>query len=167
MSHLFVLKFSNEESAQQVVDTLKRLQQQQLITLEDAATFTRQPNGRPRIRQLHDLVGAGALGGAFWGFLVGLLFFMPLFGAALGAGAGALAGKFSDIGINDDFIKQVGDSLQPGDVALFLLTREEVADKVVPALTSYQFQLLRTSLSFEDEEKLRAMLGREQVEAQR
>ena len=167
MSHLFTLKFTNEASAQQVVDTLKHAQKQQLITLEDAAMFIRQPNGKPRIRQLHDLVEAGALGGAFWGFLVGLLFFMPFLGAAIGAGAGAFTGKFSDIGIDDDFIKQVGNALQPGDVALFLLTNNEVADKVLPELKPYQFQLLRTSLSDEDEAKLREMLGREMADTHR
>ncbi|GCE06883.1 DUF1269 domain-containing protein [Dictyobacter aurantiacus] len=159
MSHLFVLEFNDEASAQQVVDTLKQLQQQQLIKLDDAAIYTKEPDGKPRIRQLHNLVGAGAMGGAFWGLLVGLLFLSPLLGAAVGASAGALAGKFTDIGIDDKFIKEIGDTVQPGQSALFLLTSNAVADKVVPALKNFQFKLLRTSLSNENEQKLRDMIS--------
>jgi len=159
MSHLFVLEFTDEASAQQVVDTLKRLQQQHLLTLNDAAMLIREPNGKRRIRQLHDLVGAGALGGAFWGLLIGMLFFVPLLGAAIGAASGALGGAMSDIGIDDNFIREVGNTIQPGEVALFLLTSNEVADKVLPQLKAFQFRVLRTSLSTQDESKLREALG--------
>lgn len=159
MSNLFVLKFNDELTPQQVLGTLKQLQDQQLIKVEDAAVVTRQMDGKPKIKQANNLVGVGALGGAFWGLLIGLLFFMPLLGAAIGAGAGALGGKFSDIGINDDFIRQVGSSIQPGQSALFLLTRDAVADKVLPQLRQFKFELIQSSLSTEDEAKLHEMLG--------
>jgi uncharacterized membrane protein len=159
MSNLFVLKFADEMTAQQVLGEMKRFQDQQLIKVDDAAIVTRQMDGKTRVRQANDLVGAGALGGAFWGMLIGLLFFAPFLGAAIGAGAGALAGKFTDVGINDDFIKQVGSSIQPGESALFLLTREGVADRILPQLQRYKFQLIQTSLSAEDEKKLHEMLG--------
>ncbi|MFL5660582.1 MAG: DUF1269 domain-containing protein [Ktedonobacteraceae bacterium] len=159
MSNLFVLKFADEMTAQRVLEEMKRFQDQQLIKIDDAAIVTRQMDGRTRVKQANDLVGAGALGGAFWGMLIGLLFLSPLLGAAIGAGAGALAGKFSDVGINDDFIKQVGNSIQPGESALFLLTREGVADKILPQLRQYKFDVIQTSLSAEDEKKLHEMLG--------
>ncbi len=159
MSNLFVLKVPDELTAERMVGTLKRLQDQQLIKVDDAAIVTRRPDGKPKVRQMHDLVGAGALGGAFWGLLIGLLFFVPLFGAAIGAATGALIGKFSDVGINDDFIKQVGSSIQPGESALFLLVRDAVADKVLPELKQYKFELIQTSLSAKDEATLRETLG--------
>jgi uncharacterized membrane protein len=159
MSNLFVLKCADEATGENILATLKRLQNQHLITVEDAALVTLQPNGKPKIRQANDLVGAGALGGAFWGMLIGLLFLSPLLGAAIGAGVGALAGKLSDVGINDDFIKQVGSAIHPGESALFLLTRDEVADKVLPELRQYQFEVIQTSLSQEDEARLHEMLG--------
>jgi uncharacterized membrane protein len=159
MSNLFVLKVADETIAQQMSQTLKRLQDQQLIKVEDAAIVTRKADGKPRIRQLHDLVGSGALGGAFWGMLIGLLFFMPFLGAAIGAASGALAGKFSDVGIDDEFIKQVGNSIQPGESALFLLVRDAVADKVLPELKQYRFEVIQTSLSAKDEATLRETLG--------
>ncbi len=159
MDKLFVLKFADETTAQQVLGTLKNLQDRKLIKVDDAAIVTLRPDGKPKIQQMHNLVGAGALGGAFWGMLIGLLFFMPLLGAAVGAASGALAGKMRDIGIDDNFIKQVGSSIQPGESALFLLVSEAVADKVMPELKQYKFQLIQTSLSKEDEEKIHEMLG--------
>ena len=159
MDKLFVLKFADETTAQQVLGTLKNLQDRKLIKVDDAAIVTLRPDGKPKIQQMHNLVGAGALGGAFWGMLIGLLFFMPLLGAAVGAASGALAGKMRDIGIDDNFIKQVGSSIQPGESALFLLVSEAVADKVMTELKQYKFQLIQTSLSKEDEEKLHEMLG--------
>src|SRR5579883_1843835 len=154
MSNLFVLKCQDEATGERILNTLRDLQKQHLITVEDAALVTLKANGKPKVRQANDLVGAGALGGAFWGMLVGLLFLSPLLGAALGAGVGALAGKFSDIGIDDNFIKEVGSAIHPGEAALFLLTRNEIVDKVVPALKQYQFDVIRTSLSNEDEARL-------------
>jgi uncharacterized membrane protein len=159
LSNLFVLKTTNETTAENILNTLRSLQQQHLITVEDAALVTLKPNGKPQIRQANDLVGAGALGGAFWGMLIGLLFLSPLLGAAIGAGAGAIAGKLTDVGIDDNFIKQVGSAIHPGEAALFLLTRNEVADRVLPALKQYQFEVVRTSLSQEDEDRLHEMLG--------
>jgi uncharacterized membrane protein len=159
MDKLFVLKFADETTAQQVLGTLKNLQDRKLIKVDDAAIVTLRQDGKPKIQQMHNLVGAGALGGAFWGMLIGLLFFMPMLGAAVGAASGALAGKMKDIGIDDNFIKQVGSSIQPGESALFLLVSEAVAEKVLPELKQYKFQLIQTSLSKEDEEKLHEMLG--------
>ena len=159
MDKLFVLKFADETTAQQVLGTLKNLQDRKLIKVDDAAIVTLRQDGKPKIQQMHNLVGAGALGGAFWGMLIGLLFVMPLLGAAVGAASGALAGKMRDIGIDDNFIKQVGSSIQPGESALFLLVSEAVADKVMPELKQYKFQLIQTSLSKEDEEKIHEMLG--------
>jgi uncharacterized membrane protein len=159
MSNLFALKCADEATAENILATLRRLQAQHLITVEDAALVTLKPNGKPKIRQANDLVGAGALGGAFWGMLIGLLFLSPLLGALIGAGAGALAGKLTDVGINDDFIKQVGSAIHPGEAALFLLTRNEVADKVLPQLKQFQFEVIQTSLSQEDEDRLHEMLG--------
>ena len=159
MSNLFVLKCADEATGEKILDTLKRLNKQHLITVEDAAFVTLKPNGKPKIRQENDLVGVGALGGAFWGMLTGLLFLSPLLGAAIGAGTGAIAGRLSDVGINDDFIKQVSSAIHPGEAALFLLTSNEVTDKVLPELKQYQFEVIRTSLSLEDETRLHEMLG--------
>lgn len=159
MSTLSVVLFEQEPEAERFLGTLKGLQEQNLIQVDDAAVVTRKPDGNPKIHQAHELVGAGALGGAFWGLLFGLLFFIPLIGAAVGAGMGALMGKMADMGIDDDFMKQVSSQLQPGQAALFLYTHGTVMDKVADAVKPYHCKLIHTSLSKENEAKLRESLG--------
>lgn len=163
MATLTVLKFANDSGAEQALDTLQSLQKQQLITLIDAALVTWPADKKkPKTRQLHNLAGMGALSGAFWGMLFGLLFFIPFLGLAIGAGMGALMGSFSDIGIDDNFIKQTREKITPGTSALFLLTANEVVDRVVPELKQYQPEIVSTNLSKEQEDQLRAAFSEEE-----
>jgi uncharacterized membrane protein len=163
MSTLAVVKFENQTGADAMREELGRLQQQELIKLEDAAVVVRRPDGKVKVKQATSLVGAGALGGAFWGMLIGLLFFMPWLGMAVGAASGALAGKMQDIGVDDNFIKQVGASIQPGQSALFVLSREASTEKVIEALKPYGGEIIYTNLSNEDEAKLREAFGVEET----
>ena len=97
-----------------------------------------------------------------WGALIGLLFLNPLIGmvtgAALGAGSGALAGRLSDYGIDDNFIRSLGSTIEPGSSALFVLVRSMTADRVLPGLQPFEGTVLRTSLSNEQEARLRQAL---------
>ena len=157
MATISVLKFSTADGAEQALDTVQGLSKQHLINLHDAAIVT-WPEGKkkPKTRQLADLAGMGALDGAFWGMLFGLIFFVPFFGMALGAAMGALTGKFSDYGIDDDFIKSVQNQVTEGTSALFLMTSEAVVDKVADAMKGLDFEIVATNLSKEEEDTLRA-----------
>ena len=155
MSDLIVLAFDTETGASEMLDTIGRLQKQEVITLEDAAVVIRPLEGKPKVKQAQSLVGAGALGGAFWGMLIGLLFFMPWLGLAVGAVTGAIAGGLSDVGVDDKFIKEVGETIEPGHSALFLLVYKMTADKVIDQLKHYDATVLQTSLSEEQEAQLR------------
>jgi uncharacterized membrane protein len=165
MSTLVVLKFDSVDGARQMRDRLLSLQKQQLLNVDDAAIMSKDANGKPKLEQLHNLAGAGALGGAFWGMLFGLLFFIPLLGLAVGAAAGALAGSMSDVGIDDKFIKQVGESITPGTAALFLLVSNVTVDKVLDQIKDMKFEVLQTNLSHEQEGQLRSALGQSSTEA--
>ncbi len=156
MGTLSVWRFDSADAADKAVTTLEDLAKQQLITVLDAATVS-WPEGarRPKTRQLHNLAGAGALGGAFWGLLFGLLFFVPLLGLAIGAAAGALSGSLTDVGISDEFIKRTRDEITQGTSAVFVLSRDAVLDKVRAAFEGQQAQLLFTNLSDDQEKALR------------
>ena len=154
MSDMIVLVFDNEANAFQMRDKLLSLQKQQLISLADAAIVVRKENGKPKIKQLHSLVGAGALGGAFWGMLFGLLFFVPWFGLAVGAAFGALGGKMRDYGIDDDFINSVREQVTEGTSAVFLLTDKAVRDKVADELKGENFELIASNLTKDQEDEL-------------
>ena len=159
MSDLIVFAFDNETGAHEMAGAVNRLKKQELIQVEDAAIVVRDGDGKPKVKQSQSLVGAGALGGAFWGLLIGLLFFAPWLGMAAGALGGALGGKMTDIGIDDDFIKEVGETIEPGHSALFLLVATWTEDKVLDELASFDATILRTSLSEEDDAKLREAFG--------
>jgi uncharacterized membrane protein len=159
MSQMVVFAFKDETGAEQMRDALGALQKQRLISLSDAAVVVRKQDGKVKVKQAVSLVGAGALGGAFWGMLIGLLFFMPWLGLAIGAASGALGGALSDVGIDDKFIKQVGSTIEPGHSALFLLVESWTEDKVMDELTKFDAQVLQTSLSKDDEAKLKEAFG--------
>jgi uncharacterized membrane protein len=118
-----------------------------MIKLEDAAVVS-WPQGRkrPLIPQGHEITGYGALGGAFWGFLFGLIFFVPFLGAAAGAGA-ALLGSLDRGGIDEEFIKEVGEKVTEGTSALFVLTSGAPdRERVMAELNQYNFEIIWTNL---------------------
>jgi len=160
MSNLIVLGFENDADAFQMRAALARLQSQYLIEMEDAVVVTHDAQGKVKLHQAANLTAAGALRGTFWGSLIGLLFFNPLLGAAVGAGAGALGGALSDIGINDQFMKDLGATLTPGTSALFVLVRKSTPDKVLEGLKPFigKAKVLQTSLTKDKEEELRRAL---------
>jgi uncharacterized membrane protein len=159
VSELVVVAFDNETGAAEMRDTLVELQKQKLVTLDDAAVVVRRLDGKVKVKQAVNLVGTGALGGAFWGMLIGLLFWMPWMGMAVGALSGALGGALDDHGVNDGFIREVGNTIQPGHSALFLLIREATPDKLMDELKQFNGKILQTSLSKEDEARLRDAFG--------
>lgn len=159
MANLVVLAFDNVTAAGQMAEKLGALQTQKLITVQDAAIVTRDASGKPKVKQLNNLVGEGAMGGAFWGLLFGILFFMPWLGMAVGAMSGALAGKFTDYGIDDNFIKEVSASIKENTSALFLLVENVVLDKVIAEVKEFQPTVIKSSLSSEQENKLRELLA--------
>jgi uncharacterized membrane protein len=157
---LTVWRFPTAQGADEAVQTLERLQKEELIKVHDAAVvYWEERSKKPKTRQLHNLAGVGALGGAFWGMLFGLIFFMPLLGAAIGAATGALAGSLNDVGIDDDFIRSVRSKVTPGTSALFVMTSDAVMDKVRPAFEGHHAELIHTNLSSDQEGKLREVFS--------
>lgn len=159
MADLIVIAYKSEAQAEAARAKLLELQKEYLIELGDAVVAVRQPDGHVKLNQLINMTAAGAASGALWGGLAGLLFLNPLIGAAVGAGAGALSGHFSDIGIDDDFMKEAATALQPGQAALCILVRKVTADKVIPEMAHFGSRVLRTNLTGEQEAKLQAALS--------
>ncbi|MGN5237050.1 MULTISPECIES: DUF1269 domain-containing protein [unclassified Rhodococcus (in: high G+C Gram-positive bacteria)] len=157
---LTVWKFDTETGADTAVETLKDLQRQELITVHDAAVVSWAEGAKkPKTRQLNNLAGIGALGGAFWGLLFGILFFIPLIGAAVGAGIGALSGSLTDVGIDDSFIKQLKEKITPGTSALFVLTSDATLDRVHDEFKGQKAELISTNLSHDQEAALREVFA--------
>ena len=158
MSDLVFVGFPTEQKAEEVRQRVLALQREYLIELGDAVVVVKDANGQIKLNQLVNLTAAGAASGALWGTLVGLIFMMPLAGTALGAASGALGGKFSDIGINDQFMKDAAAALQPGTAGLFVLIRKVTADKVLADLKGIGGTLISTSFDETKEARLREAL---------
>lgn len=162
MSDLVVLAFDTESGAKEMSWKFEDLAKKHLVELEDAAVVVRKEDGNVKVKQANNLVGAGALGGAFWGMLIGLLFMAPWLGLALGAIGGAIGGKLTDVGIDDEFIKEVGENIEPGQSALFLLIRKATPDKLLDELKGADARVYQTSLTKEDEAKLKEAFAPEE-----
>jgi uncharacterized membrane protein len=163
---LTVWKFDDPDGAEQVLQELEGLQKQALLKVLDGAVVSWPAEAkRPRTSQLADMTGRGALGGAFWGFLFGLLFFVPLLGLAIGAAAGALGGSMANVGIDKDFIEQVKAKVTPGTSALFVLSADEVGDRVLPTFERAGAELIKTNLSAEQEAQLREAFAEDEEQA--
>jgi uncharacterized membrane protein len=159
MADLVEIAFPSEQKAEEVRQKLLDMQKEYLIELGDAVIAVKQPNGHVKLNQLFHPTAAGAVSGAFWGTLIGMIFLMPLPGAAIGAASGAIGGALSDVGINDGFMKEAAQTLQSGNAALFLLIRKMTTDKVLAALQGEGGTVLRTSFDHTKEEALRTALA--------
>lgn len=161
MSKLIVIGFDAEADAFALRQDLVAAQKEYLIKLEDAVVVTRATDGEYQLHQAMNLTSAGALGGTFWGGLIGLLFLNPLAGAAIGAATGALAGSATDYGIPDDFIREIGKTVPVGSGAVFILAQDMTVDKLLPRLEKYgsRARVIQSSLSDADEQRLRTALS--------
>jgi len=165
MATFVAIQYDTQDKAEEVRKTLVKLQRDYLIDLADAVVAVKDEKGKVRLNQPVNLTAAGAVSGGLWGSLIGLLFLNPLLGAAVGAGAGAVSGALTDVGINDKFMKELAEGLQPNTSVLFLLVRKATPDKVLPEIRQYGGKILQTSLSHEDESKLQAALSEAQQTA--
>lgn len=162
MSTFVAIHYDDPHKAQEVRLALVKLQKEYLIALDDAVVAVKNEKGEIKLHQAVNLTAAGAISGGFWGSLIGLLFLNPLLGAAVGASAGAVSGALTDIGINDNFMKDLANGMQPNTSVLFVLVRQSTPDKVVDEIKQYGGTVIQTSLSHEDQTKLQAALDETQ-----
>lgn len=159
MQTLIVVTYDTELKAEEVRLDFLKMQKEYLVALEDAVVVVRKPDGKIRLHQMYNLTAGGAISGGFWGTLIGLIFLNPLLGLAVGASAGAIAGALSDVGISDEFMKNLAKQLTPGSSALFVLVNSNITDKVLDALRGTGGVIIQSSLSHADEAKLQEALN--------
>ena len=166
MATLIAITYDKEQTGFEAQDKLAELSKMQLITLADAAVATKDQKGKVKVKQTleNQVAGSSAVWSGFWGLLIGMIFLAPIFWGVFGALLGYLFGK-RDVGIDNKFIKDVGDSLDIGESALFLLVVEATADKVLDEMSAFGGTVYQTSLSKEDEEKLKKALEHEDIGA--
>ncbi|MDH3867881.1 MAG: DUF1269 domain-containing protein [Desulfuromonadales bacterium] len=163
MSNLVVIGFEDEHKAFELRAELAKLQKEYLIEMADVVVVTKDEKSKVKLHQAVNLTAAGAASGSFWGLLLGMVLLNPLLGMVAGAGVGAIGGKFTDIGIDDKFMKELGETFQPGSSGLFVLVRNATPDKVLEALKGFGGKVLKTSLTADKEETLREALSQDEL----
>jgi uncharacterized membrane protein len=149
MSELIVITFDDEQQAGRALHSLRGLERQGLLQLNDTAVVVKDRGGSVRTQnEVSSATETGAVVGAVIGGLLAFMF--PLLGAALGAAGGAAIGASLDEGVDPSFVREVQESLQPGSSALFIVAREANLDALVPALEPYRGSLRQTTLSTVD-----------------
>lgn len=159
MSDLIAVAYPDRDTAEKVRDTLGRLIAEKVIQLEDAVVVTRDEKGKVKLHQTVNPAATGAAHGAVWGGLIGLIFLAPLFGMAIGAATGGATGAATDVGIDDRFMKELGERLEHGEAALIVLVHNSTPDKVLPRIEEFGGEVIQTSLGAEAEGRLRVALG--------
>jgi uncharacterized membrane protein len=158
VSNLIAITYKDVGQAQEVMTTLDNLVKDHSLSLADAVIVERRADGKIKLHQ-PSTAGAGAAGGALLGGLIGMIFLMPFLGMAVGAATGAAAGAMADVGVDDKFMQQLGQQMDPGSAAVFLLVADATPDKVLPAISPYGGKVLHTSLSNDQEQALEAALA--------
>ncbi len=169
MSDLMVYTYETEDEAAVVLNRVAAVKkdniQEAAVAIRDAAVVVKRDNGKVKVSQtLEALVkGSRVMGGGFWGILIGFLFGGPLLGGLVGMGLRAFGNRKIDIGIDNQFITDVSEALQPGQSALFLLTADTPAEVIGEALGEHNGTLHHTSFSEEAAEALGQLAEQEEL----
>ena len=143
-------KVTKPEMAMAVLREIDERAKDAGVELEDLVVVFKDENGETRIKQARDMTaGKGARRGSFWGLLVGLLLGGPLGGLLGGMALGAIYGKKVDHGLDDKFIKDIGDALQRGESAVLVLIKPEDYDQSIAYLKSFDARLYEAEINAE------------------
>jgi uncharacterized membrane protein len=182
MATLIVVGFKKDMyRASEVLNRLQSMNDDWVVDLRDAVAAYRDYNGKLRVDQSYTTTpGEGAALGGLLGSLIGLTIAAIPFtggasaaaagtlaagaaaGAALGAGFGAADASWwkDEFGIPDDFVKQVGAMIQPGDSAIYALLRTANPDILADQFRGYGGTVLSTTLSRDQQAKVEKVLNR-------
>ena len=166
--------------ASEVLNQLQTMDNDWVVDLHDAVAVYRDYEGKLRTDQSFQMTtGEGAGLGGLWGSLIGLTLAaaIPHTGGASAVAAGTLAAGAArrrrtgcggrrarrfwwkdEFGIPDDFVKQVGGMVQPGDSAVFALLRSANPDVVAETFRGYGGTILSTTLSRGQQAKVESVL---------
>ncbi len=158
MSNLIVVVFDDAEQAGKVRESLKSVEHEGRLSLDDSAVVVKDEKGKIHVKNQMDRgVKIGAVGGGLLGLLLASVFF-PVGGLIIGAVAGGLIGKSAGLGISKSFVKEVSESMTENSSALFIIVRDSDPSFAIAALRPYEGKVLQTTLAPEDEETLRRAL---------
>jgi uncharacterized membrane protein len=180
MAQLIVVAFSGDISrAGEVLQTLRAMNDDWVVELEDAVAIYRDHAGKLRVDESNKITsGKEAAIGAFWGAFFGSLIAVPLTagasgavlagtlaatilgGSALGATGGVLDATLwrKKFGIPEKFVKTAAGILQPRDSAILALLYAIDTERIDKEFRGYGGTVLQTTLTEEQAAKVQAVL---------
>jgi uncharacterized membrane protein len=163
MSELIVIAYPEEDRADKVMNVMLSLQKDEFVSLADVACVRKDKNEKVHLHQSQHKTGKGAAWGAAAGLIAGSIFLTPLFGVGVGALIGGVVGRKVDIGLPDDFVRQVSAQLKPQSSALVLVVTSANKQVLLPQLQQQGGVILSSTLDPESEAKLEAALSADQT----
>jgi uncharacterized membrane protein len=146
MSELVVVSFDDKFKAQEVLLQLLKLEQEHLVSLDDAVVVIKNAEGKLRVKAYHDLVEpVPELGNELWGGIISAVVFHRQIFIAEGV-------------FDRQFLAEVEESLQPNSSALFTLIRSADIEKALATLAGVGGKVLKTTLSEAEQQKLQEVL---------
>lgn len=172
MATLVAIAYAGEpERAVSAAQDVAALPLVESADLQDVVAVTVEADGTVRLHQSTDLTSEDALEGALIGLVAGVVLTLPfpvlapaafagatLGGSAIGAITGGVVGHYSDIGIDDDFVREVSAKLPSNSSALFVLLEGDQTDALLGELATCGGEILTTDLPDEKAEHLRRAL---------
>ena len=159
-SNFMVIVFEDELKAEEARLKLLKLKREGFIDLEDAVVVVKEKDGTTRYHQMHKMTRKGGLAGSVTGLIVGSILLSPLIGVVFGAVTGALSASLTDVGIDDQFIKQLAQEFDPGCSALFTLVRKADPERVREAFLGFGGKVLVNTVSKEREALIQQILDK-------
>jgi len=179
MAELMVVGFEGKHRATEVLNQLEDMNESFEIDLRDAVAVYRTDDGKLRVDQsAQPTTREGAAWGAMLGGLIGAALLAPFTAgasaaaAATAVGAGLFTGGVTGAtigaddadtwkktyGISDDFVKEVGGMVQPGQSAVFVLAGANRPAAVAEKFRGYGGKVLRTTLPAESAAKFEKLM---------
>jgi uncharacterized membrane protein len=150
--NLYIVTFDHELKAQKLLDDMESATQEGTFDFIDAAVMIRDNEGNIEISETSDpSTKRGAIVGGVIGGFIGLIGGPA--GVGLGAAAGAAIAGFAtskmDLGIPDDELRTIADSLQPGTSAMVVIVKDAWVDIMFSKLSRYNGEVKQQELSQE------------------
>jgi uncharacterized membrane protein len=160
MTTFTVWKFEDPQGAERASRNLKIAQDEGLVKLVDHAVLS-WPVGAPRptMSEKHQETLHATGWGAFWGILIGALFFVPVVGGVAGAAIGAISKATAGTGISKEELEKIRTQLTEGTSALFAVTDEGNLDRLGERFHGMHSTLLATNLTDEERKILLETFG--------
>lgn len=156
---LIVAAFQTETGAEDALTQLMEAKRERMIAIQDAAVIRRDMKDRVHIKDVKDVGGGrGAVAGAVFGTAIALLAGPAgiVVGGVLGALVGGLTAKAVDMGLPNQRLKELSESLKPGTSAIIAIIEHTWVQDIEMMMAETGAQVVREAIKSDIAKQLEA-----------